>query len=211
MQEDFKNQLQNALAQWRKRGQEVWGQVVAEVRGEIRNRLSQQGIAERWPSVVNLIEEIAPELAPTVAGIISRKLDPIAEWLETSVKNWEPYKLELAVSPKPHLLEGGDVWKVSSIVAMAELAGRWILERHIPPGELKVRILRLELESLAAIDGNCTVRCELDPMEFEGTIAQILKKREAEIVLPTMIFNSADALSSQVNFHFELKWAPLLK
>ncbi len=221
MQEDFKNQLQNALGLWRKKGQGVLEKIIKEARDEITVRLSDQGIAERWPALVNLIEEFLPGVAPAVAGIVGRKVEPLAAELRVNVTHWEPYKIALSVKPQPHLIEN-QTWQASSLVAMAELAGRWLIEKHTPPGDIKIRVLKVELEVLNKSLSDCTVRCEIDPGEFELAMAQLLRvshhqsmathsKQSAEIFLPVMICASNDVLLSQVNFHFEILWAPLLK
>ncbi len=210
MQEDFKNQLQNTLGLWRKKGQTALDQILKDAKEEIRARLSQQGVAERWPALVNVIEEFVPEVAPSVAGIIGRRFEPLANWLGVTVKNWEPYKIELNVFPEKHLLSS-KAWEVSSLIAMAEVAGRWLIEKHAPPGDLNVRVGRVELELLLETLNDCTVRCELDSAEFELTMAALLKNREAEVFLPILILSTNDVLMSQVNFHFEIRWAPLLR
>lgn len=210
MQEDFKNQLQNTLGLWRKKGQTALDQILKDAKGELRSRLSQHGVAERWPALVNVIEEFLPEMAPSVAGIIGRRNEPLAEWLGVSVKNWEPYKIELNVSPQKHLLSS-KAWQSSSLIAMAEIAGRWLIEKHAPPGDLSIKAVRTELELLFESLTDCTVRCELDSAEFEITMAALMKNREAELFLPVLILSANDVLMSQVNFHFEIIWAPLLK
>lgn len=210
MQEDFKNQLQNSLGIWRKRGQVALDQILKEAKDEIRNRLSQQGVAERWPALVNVIEEFLPDVAPTVAGIIGRRAEPMADWLGATVKNWQPYKIELAVAPQRHLVDQY-TWLTSSLNSMAELAGRWLIEKHCPPGDLKIRVLKSEVDVIGTQLTDCTVRCELDSSEFELLMSELMKNRIVELPISAMILSSNDVLLSQVHFNFEISWAPLLK
>lgn len=210
MQEDFKNQLQNTLGLWKKKGQAAIDDLLNDARHEIQARLSQQGVAERWPALVNLIQEFSPELAPAVAGIIGRRSEPLANWLNASVVNWAPYKIELSVAPEEHLLEAQS-WQAASLVGMAELAGRWLIEKHAPPGNLNMAVAKVELECLSKTATHCTVRCELDVAEFELAMARLLKEQQADVFLTVMIWAANNVLLSQANFHFELKWAPLLK
>ena len=210
MQEDFKNQLQNTIELWRRKGQGVFEGLLREAKSEIQARLSQQGVSERWPALVNLIQEIAPYMAPSAASIIGRRLEPLAQWLNVSVKNWELYKLELLVSPQSHLIES-ETWTASSLVAMGELGGRWLIEKHTPPGDLKIRVMQVELVRMGHSLSDCTVRCELDVAEFERAMAQLLKEKRTDFDLTAMILSSNDVLMSQAHFHFELQWAPLLK
>jgi hypothetical protein len=210
MQEDFKNQLQNAVGLWRKKGQAALDEFLKDAKGEIRTRLSQQGVAERWPALVNIIEEFIPEIAPSIAGIIGRRVEPLADWLGVTVKNWDQYKIELSVSAEKHLSEK-DSWQTSSFVAMAEIAARWLIEKHSPPGDLKIRVLKAEIETLNSGLTDCTVRCELDAADFELTLSQLLKTQETDLFLTVLILSNGDVLLSQANFHFELRWSPLLK
>ncbi|MEY4615755.1 MAG: hypothetical protein RJB66_715 [Pseudomonadota bacterium] len=210
MQEDFKNQLQNTLGLWKQMGHAAFDGLLKEAKQGFQAKLSKQGVADRWPALINLIQEIAPDLAPAAASIIGRRLEPLSEWLDTSVKNWEPYKIELLVSPQVHLQDSTS-WTTPSLVAMAEVAGRWLLEKHCPPGDLKIKVAKLELETVAASLSHCIVRCELNAPEFEASMAELLKEKRGEIYLSSMISSSNDVLLSQVHFTFELQWSPLLK
>jgi hypothetical protein len=157
-----------------------------------------------------LIEEFLPEATPTLATLVARRVEPIADWLSLDIKNWQPYKIELVVSPQRHLQQDS-AWLSSSLVAMAEVSGRWLLEKHCPPGELHIRVRQVELESSATELNHCTVRCEFEADEFELKLAELLRNRQVELFLPVMIYSAQDVLLSQVNFHFEIQWAPLLK
>lgn len=214
MQEYFKNQLQNTIGLWRKKGQrfveEVLIETAREAKGELRAKLSEQGIAENWTSIVNLVEDILPELAPAVASLIVHRIDPMSHWLDLKIKKWETYKIETTVAPLKHLLSHSS-WEMSSLIAMAELSGRWLLEKHAPPGDFKVRAKKAEILTHNIGLNDCTVRCELDSSEFEQLIAELMKNGKVEYFLPIMILTEGDVLLSQVNFHFELQWTPLLK
>lgn len=222
MQQDFKNQLHNTLEIWRKKGQRFMDEVVSEklkeAKMDLRRKLAQQGVAENWSALMDLISEILPELTPTMANIIIPKIEPLAQWLNLQIKEWKPYKIETTVAPHPHLLSR-DQWESSSLVAMAEQTGRWLLEKHAPPGDMKIKVKKVELEVVVggAVNGtvngaiDCTVRCELSPGEFESSMAELLKGGEVILFIPVMILSENDVLLSQVNFHFELQWTPLLK
>lgn len=214
MQEDFKNQLQNTLGLWRKKGQKFVEEVLVEAargaKGEFKAKLSQQGIAENWASIVNMIEEVLPELAPSVATFVAHRAEPLAHWLNLKINDWKPYKIEVSVAPLPHL-QNHSSWETPSLLAMAELSGRWLFEKHAPPGDFKIRTKKSEVIVLSAGLTNCTVRCELDPTEFEVSMAELMKNGEVDYFLPVMIFSGNDVLLSQVNFNFELRWTPLLK
>ena len=203
MQEDFKNQLQNALGIWRKKGQSFVDGMVKEAKDEFRSRLSQQGLTEKWPALINLIEEFWPDLTPPVATIVGQKMDPLAQWLGLKVKNWDPYRMEVLVHPQKHLL-GSKAWHTSSIVAMSETAARWLLEKHAPPGDLQALVQKVEVSAPVLGKGDCTVRCELNASEFEEAMAELMKEGKVDFFLPTLILSSQDVLLSQVHFHFEL-------
>lgn len=209
MQEDFKNQLQNALGLWRKKGQTVVDQILKEAIRDFQERISKHGVAVRWTSIVNLMEELIPEASPKIASILGKQTSPIANWLGIAVKNWKPYKIELTVSPSEHLICKSE-WQSIALFAMAETAGRWLIEKHCPPGPLIINVLKVELESFSNSSSDCTVRCELEPLEFEKAMAQLLKNNYSEIFLPVMILTKAEVLMSQANFNFELKWTPHL-
>ena len=213
MQEDFKNQLQNTIGLWRKKGQKFVEEVIIEAareaKGELRTKLSEQGIAENWTSVVNFVEEILPEIAPSVATLIVPRVDPLAQWLNLKIIEWKPYKIEISVTPQKHL-QSHSSWEMSSLLAMAELSGRWLLEKHAPPGDFKIRVQKAELISHNPGLGDCTVRCELDSSEFEVVMAELMKNGKGDYFLPIMILSEGDVLMSQVNFHFALHWTPLL-
>lgn len=214
MQEYFKNQLQNTLGLWRKKGQKLVEDVVTgvarEVKSEFRTKLSENGITEHWTALVNFVEDALPEVAPAVATLISHRVEPLSRWLHLKVKEWKPYKLEATVSPLKHLQNHMN-WETSSLLAMAELVGRWILEKHAPLGDFKIRVKKAEVISHHAGLGDCTVRCELDPTEFETSIAKLMKDGSVDYFLPVMILLEGDVLLSQVHFHFEIQWTPLLK
>lgn len=210
MQEDFKNQLQNVLELWKKKGRAAVDELIGDIRFELQSRLSQQGVAERWPSMVNLIEEILPQATPAVASLLGKRFEPMAAWLGVTIKSWNPYRMELEITPRPHLLQS-DVWQGSAIVAMAELAARWLVEKHAPPGDLKMHIKKLEMEVAVPSLFDCTARCEIDPVEFEDLVAKLMRHQRVEMSLPVNILSPHDVLLSQVNFHFEMAWAPLLK
>lgn len=210
MQEDLKNQLQNTLGLLKQRGQAAMGDLLKEAKSEIQTRLSEQGVAERWPALINILQEISPDLAPSAAGIIGRTVEPLTQWLGISVKNWDPYKIELAILPQEHLLQNNS-WATSSLLAMAETACRWLIEKHAPPGDLKLLVKKVEMETMSSSLSRCIVRSELDVTEFEFMLAQLLKEKRAELYLTTMVLSSNDVLLSQAHFHFELQWSPLLK
>jgi hypothetical protein len=42
-------------------------------------------------------------------------------------------------------------------------------------------------------------------------MAELLKTKRCDVFLPVLVFSTNDVLLSQVNFHFELQWAALLK
>jgi len=230
MQQDFKNQLHNTLELWRKKGQRFMDEVVSEklkeTKMDLRRKLAQQGVAENWSALVDLVSEVLPEIAPTMANIIIPKTEPLAHWLNLQIKEWQPYKIETTVAPQSHLLNKNH-WESSSWVAMAEQTGRWLLEKHAPPGDMKIKVKKVELEVVGpgprdntassavndTINGalDCTVRCELSPEEFESSMAELLKQGEVLLFIPIMILLENDVLLSQVNFHFELQWTPLLK
>lgn len=214
MQEDFKNQLQNTLGLWRKKGQKFVEEVLVEATREakdgLRSKLSQQGIAENWTSIVNVIEEFLPELAPSVATFVAHRAEPLAHWLNLKITDWKPYKIEVSVSPLPHLQKHSS-WEMSSWIAMAELTGWWLLEKHAPPGDFKIRAKKSEVIAMSSSLTDCTVRCELEATEFETAMADLMKNGEVDYFLSVMIFSGSDVLLSQVNFNFELQWTPLLK
>lgn len=214
MQEDFKNQLQNTLELWRKKGQkfveEVLVEAAREAKGGLKSKLSQQGIAENWTSIVNVMEEFLPELAPSVATFVAHRVEPVAHWLNLKITDWKPYKIEVSVSPLPHLQKNSS-WEMSSLLAMAELSGRWLLEKHAPPGDFKIRAKKSEVIVMSSNLIDCTVRCEVEASEFEVSMADLMKNGEVDYFLPVMIFSGSDVLLSQVNFNFELQWTPLLK
>ncbi len=214
MQEDFKNQLQNTMAMWRKKGQQLVEDILHEAKDEIRVRLSQQGLTEKWTTLVNFVEEVVPELAPNFATLLSTKLDPLAHWLGLRVKKWEPYRIEVFMGTRDHLLDHKN-WQTSSIIALAETTARWLIEKHSPVGDFKINVMSVELTHAAQYEGNglrnCLARCELEPSDFEFHLAELMKKGRVNYSLPVMILGENDVLMSQVHFHFEFQWTALLK
>lgn len=215
MQEDFKNQLQNTMALWRKKGQQLVEDILLEAKNELRMRLSQKGVTEKWTSLVNFVEEMAPDLAPQFATLLSSKLDPLSQWLDLRVKKWEPYRIEIFVGAKEHLLEGV-IWHTSSMIALSETAARWLIEKHSPLGDFKMKVKGVEVTHtnfyIESQDmHNCLARCELDSSDFENHMAQLLSKGQVDFSLPVMILGENDVLLSQVHFHFEFQWKALLK
>lgn len=210
MQDDFKNQLQNTLNLWRRKGQSTLTDFLKEAREELQSKLSEKGLPDRWPALITLLDELAPGVLPKIATFVGRRAEPMAHWLEMEVLRWDPYRVEIKVHPQAHLINEGS-WVISSSAAMAELAAKWLIEKQSPPGQLKLLIKKMEMDVLKEALSNCTVRCELIPEDFEKSLAEMYLHRQTELFVPVMIFSSDDVLLSQVHFHFELHWSPLLK
>lgn len=227
MQEDFKNQLQNAFGLWRKKGQNLIGEWVSGAKAEVRNRLSQNGLAERWTSLVSLVEEVAPELTPQFASYLGVRRDSLAYWLGIKVMKWEPYRIEVGIEAQSHLMQD-DIesvavkssknqalvhynWQSSSLVALAETTARWLIEKHAPIGDFKIKTLKVEQSILSQGFNKCIARSELNPPEFENCMASLMKNSVSEFAQSVMILSENETLVCQVYFNFEFQWTPLIK
>lgn len=210
MQKELKNTLQDLLGVWQKKGQARWEDLTQQMKSEWASTLAEKGLAQRWAALLSVVEEVAPPWVPALAEIVSHQQSPLAKWLNLKVINWDAYRIGAELEPQDYLLIS-DSWMGSLPSAAGELMARWLLEKHTPPGSLKIDSLKCETEYFGALTGKLILRTELDPKEWEETIGNLKSRSQSEIFMTVLLVDSSETLKGRLQFHFDLKWKALLK
>lgn len=219
MQRELKNKAQEIMDDWRRKKQEVERPLKAlsqDLKARWESALADRGLANRWPALLDsfLQRESALEPLPALktqfAKILGQNHTPLAKWLNLDILTWEAYQVSAVMAPEPHLLLD-DEWPSTLLISGGEILARWLIQKHMPPGQLHLAAEKIESEFFSLHKERLELRTELEIGPIEKTIGALQGRGQSDLFMTVMVFDVKNTLKGKIQFHFDLKWTGLLK
>lgn len=184
---------------------------ISSARNILKDKMTTFGVADRWPSLLSAVEELIDTKSLPLAQFLATKSEPLMSWINTEITQFDDYQIELRMKLAPHLFVGGS-WDLPVFTGTAFLPIKWLLEKHTPPGNLKMYVRSLELENDSPIlEGILYARTSITPEEVENFINRLMKNGSAQFEGNVGFFSTQEKRMAQVDLKIECEWTALLQ
>jgi hypothetical protein len=177
----------------------------------LKEKMTTFGVAERWPSLLAAVEELTGTKSLPLAQFLATKSEPLMSWINADITRFEDYQIELKMRLAPHLFVGGS-WDLSVFTGSALLPIKWLLEKHTPPGQLKMHVCNLELQNdFPILEGVLFARTSITPEDVENFVNILMKNGTAIFEANVGFFSTQEKRMAQTHLNIECEWKALLQ
>lgn len=186
-----------------------WLDVAKGVKDQVHHRLAEKGIALRWPAVLGLVQDLAPQIPISVLSEVWQRAEPLNRWFKFELKQLGPETLELVTEPRSENLIKG-LWDPLVFSAVGPRVAEFMVERHSPPGHLTLQLKKLEIEILTESGLPLHFRCYWPTHEVEPFLREINLTKEAELQLPVKVLSPDNVGIADIHLSYQVKLLPLI-
>lgn len=183
---------------------------ISSARNILTEKMTSFGVADRWPSLLAAVEELLATKSLPLAQFLATKSEPLMSWINAEITQFEDHQIEMKLKLAPHLFVGGS-WDLAVFTGSAFLPIKWLLEKHAPPGHLKMHVRNLELQNdFPILEGILFARASVTLEDVENFVNMLMKNGSAIFEANVGFFSTQEKRMAQVHLNIECDWQALL-
>jgi hypothetical protein len=180
-------------------------------RAVVKEKMNSIGVADRWPAVLASVEEILGTQSMPLTQFLATKSEPLMSWINAEIMQFDDHQMEVKMRLAPHLLVGGS-WDLSVFTGSAYLPIKWLIEKHAPPGKLKLGVSRMEMQNESPIlEGILFARTSVVPDELETFLKNLVQNGKAQFEAHVSFYSTQEKRMAQVQMTVDCEWQALLQ
>lgn len=183
---------------------------VGNARTILKEKMNAIGVADRWPAVIAAIEETIGTQSLQLTQFLATKSEPLMSWINAEITQFDDQQMEVKMRLAPHLFVNGS-WDLSVFTGSAYLPIKWLLEKHAPPGKLKMGVNRIELQNeFPILEGILFARTSVAPEELENFVKDLVKNGRAQFEAHVGFYSTQEKRMAQAQMLVDCEWQALL-